>query len=134
MHIRQGSKGGTWLSAEANVTDGAGSSLASSENDDMRIGVSDESLTVKSEDSELPWDVEIQFPRKYSDEYHDWNTDFDLVTEITVGDTSWDSDDRDESKLPNCGVGGWDHEAFSNRGVLDVAQPAWRDMDCRFAC
>lgn len=133
VHIKQASKGGTWLSAEATVAD-ADKELASADNDGMRLGLSDESLKIEAEDSKLPWDVEVTFPREASTVSDDWSIDFAWVVRFKAGETEWSSEDRDEAKEPYCKVGLWDHEAFSNRATGAAPEPATREMDCKFPC
>ena len=72
-------------------------------------------------------------PISTPDPYQKWE-----VT-LEAGDSKWSTEDTDDTKLPNCSVGGWDNgdfgdfldEVFSLGGVQQVPT---RQMDCRFAC
>lgn len=83
-----------------------------------------DTLTIRSTDSKLPYDVSATFVKgEYVTigkekrvapppikpgimAFEKWPID------IAYGPTKWSSSDQDESKLPNCQVGGWDNGNF----------------------
>ncbi|KAL1983529.1 hypothetical protein VTN96DRAFT_10268 [Rasamsonia emersonii] len=110
-----------------------------------------DTLTIRSTDSKLPYDVSATFVKgEYVTigkekrvapppikpgimAFEKWPID------IAYGPTKWSSSDQDESKLPNCQVGGWDNgnfvdwlEAVETFGM--VQQVPNRQMDCHFRC
>ena len=105
---------------QLNITDG-GNNLLTSENYNMKWGGT---ANVPSSDSKLPYDVNVDFLKSQKEpsrklrpriggpvQMANWQA---WILSITAGSTTWDSKDTDQSKLPNCKVGGWDNGNFGD--------------------